>query len=166
MPGRDSSRRNSLATSRAARLLSSPFAPGSGSCTNSTSASLPKLSSKPPNRPIATIAIRVGSGARRSASIASHATVSAASRVAAVISVRATPTASTSTRPSSSPTAIRNSSRRRIARMAVTASTGSVCRWAAAVISFWSAARDNGWSASSLASIRTPSGARSSRSVA
>ena len=52
--GMASSRRNSSATACAARVASPSSAPGSGSCTNMTSASLAKPISWPPKRPMAT----------------------------------------------------------------------------------------------------------------
>ena len=85
-----------------------------------------------------------GSAAARAARPRSPApaAASAASRVAAVdVGERVADLGDVDAGRAGRPTAIRNSSRRRIARTAVTASTGSACRRAAAVISFCSASR-------------------------
>ena len=80
----------------------------------------------------------------REASDALRATCSAASMVAEARSLSASPTASTSFSPSRSPAATRNSSRRRIARIASTAATGFCWRPAAACISTSRSARERG----------------------
>ena len=129
--------------------------------TNIASASEAYDSSRPPQRPIATTAMR-GTGPSASARTVS----SAASIVADVTSLSASPTSSTSISPSTSAAATRNSSRRRMARTASTAAALPDWRRAAASISLRISASGRGWSRDSDASIWTVCGARVSSETA
>ena len=113
------------------------------------------------------IARLVGSGPPPSFSrTAEVAAWSAPASVAAVTALSASPTWSTVSRPSRSAAAMRNSSRRRTARAAVTASSGVDARPTADRTSASSTGRARGTMFAGFPSIATASGARSSRSAA
>ncbi|CAB4946603.1 unannotated protein [freshwater metagenome] len=171
MLGVISRERTSFANSNAVSAASCSSAPGRGSCTNMTSASLPYPHSPPPSRPREMTANRVGSvdpapASTRRAETERTDACSAPVTVAAATSDRAAPTCSIDSIPSTSAAAIRKSSRRLIPRTVRTASTGSSCLSTAEKPSLTRAARLRGMRSSSCASRPTASGERIRRSVA